>query len=101
MITRMDRDFGRMLALIKELNLDEDTIFVFTSDNGPAPQDLGGTDAEFFNSNGPFRSGKTSIYEGGMRDPSGRPLERQNTIRHDFGPSHRLRGLAPDPAGTG
>ncbi|EEF57661.1 arylsulfatase [Pedosphaera parvula] len=69
MITRMDRDLGRMLALIKELNLDDDTIFVFTSDNGPAPQDMGGTDTKFFNSSGPFRSGKTSIYEGGMRIP--------------------------------
>jgi arylsulfatase A len=69
MITRMDRDLGRMLTLIKELNLDDDTIFVFTSDNGPAPQGMGGTDAKFFNSSGPFRAGKTSIFEGGMRVP--------------------------------
>ncbi|MDB6122718.1 MAG: atsA 9 [Pedosphaera sp.] len=69
MITRMDRDLGRMVALIKELNLDNDTIIIFTSDNGSAPQDLGGTDAKFFNSSGPFRSGKGSIYEGGMREP--------------------------------
>jgi arylsulfatase A len=58
-----------MLALIKELNLDDDTIIIFTSDNGPAPQDMGGTDAKFFNSSGPLRSGKTSIYEGGIREP--------------------------------
>jgi arylsulfatase A len=69
MITRMDRELGRMLALIKELNLDDDTIIIFTSDNGPAPQDMGGTDAKFFNSSGPLRSGKTSIYEGGIREP--------------------------------
>ena len=69
MITRMDRDLGRMLALIKELNLDDDTIIIFTSDNGPAPQDLAGSDARFFNSSGPLRSGKTSMYEGGIREP--------------------------------
>jgi arylsulfatase A len=69
MITRMDREVGRMLSLLKELGLDEDTIVIFTSDNGPAPQDLGGTDAAFFNSNGPLRDGKGSIYDGGIRVP--------------------------------
>src|SRR5690606_24813390 len=66
---RMDREVGRMMALVKELGLDENTIFVFTSDNGPAPQDMGGTDTEFFNSNGPLRDMKGSIYEGGIRVP--------------------------------
>ncbi|MEO6181663.1 MAG: arylsulfatase [Verrucomicrobiota bacterium] len=69
MITRMDRELGRMMGLIKELDLDENTIFVFTSDNGPAPQDLGGVDPRFFNSNGPLRDGKGSVYEGGIRVP--------------------------------
>jgi arylsulfatase len=69
MITRMDRELGRMLELVKDLGLDENTIFVFTSDNGPAPQGMGGSDAEFFDSNGPLRDGKTAIYEGGIRVP--------------------------------
>lgn len=73
MITRMDRDIGRMMQLIVELGLDQDTVFVFTSDNGPLTgkhQGLAGTDGEFFNSNGGFRDGKGSLYEGGIRVPA-------------------------------
>ena len=72
MITRMDREIGRLMALIKELGLDENTIFVFTSDNGAlgGPHEgYAGTDAKFFNSNGVLRSGKGSLYEGGFREP--------------------------------
>ncbi len=69
MITRMDREVGRILDLIKELGLDENTIFVFTSDNGPLYNQLGGTDCEFFNSNAGFRGRKGSYYEGGFRVP--------------------------------
>ena len=69
MITRMDREMGRVFDLIKELGLDERTIFVFTSDNGPLYDKLGGTDTEFFNSAGGFRGRKGSYYEGGFREP--------------------------------
>ncbi len=72
MITRMDREIGRMMALIRELGLDERTIFVFTSDNGAlngTHQGLAGTDAAFFNSCGGLRDGKGSLYEGGFRVP--------------------------------
>ena len=69
MVTRMDRDIGRMVALIHELGLDDNTIFVFTSDNGPLYDKLGGTDEEFFNSAGGFRGRKGSFYEGGFREP--------------------------------
>lgn len=72
MITRMDREIGQMMALIKELGLDERTIFVFTSDNGPLNgehQGLAGTDAIFFNSAGGLRNGKGTLYEGGFRVP--------------------------------
>ncbi len=69
MITRMDRDIGKLLALIKELKLDERTIVVFTSDNGPLYDQAGGTDAEFFNSAGGLRGRKGSFYEGGFREP--------------------------------
>ncbi len=67
MITRMDREIGRIMDLLKELNLDDDTIVFFTSDNGPTFN--GGTDSEFFASAGPFRGLKTELYEGGIRVP--------------------------------
>lgn len=69
MITRMDREIGRMMALIRELGLDRETLFVFTSDNGPLYDKLGGTDCEFFNSHGGLRGRKGSLYEGGIRVP--------------------------------
>jgi len=69
MITRMDREIGRLFAELKELGLDEKTIIVFTSDNGPLYDRVGGTDAEFFNSAGGFRGRKGAFYEGGFREP--------------------------------
>jgi arylsulfatase A-like enzyme len=69
MITRMDRDIGRIFALVKELGLDDDTIFVFASDNGPLYDKLGGTDTEFFDSAGGLRGRKGALYEGGFREP--------------------------------
>jgi arylsulfatase len=69
MVTRMDREVGRILELVKELGLDEQTVFVFSSDNGPAAEPLGGTDAPFFRSAGGLRDRKGSLYEGGIRTP--------------------------------
>jgi arylsulfatase A-like enzyme len=66
MITRLDRDVGRIMDLLEELGMEENTIVFFTSDNGPMP------DREmtaFFDSNGPFRGGKRELYEGGIRVP--------------------------------
>ena len=67
MITRMDADVGRLLALLKKLNLDEKTILFFTSDNGPHRE--GGNDPDFNDSNGPLRGIKRDLYEGGIRVP--------------------------------
>jgi arylsulfatase A-like enzyme len=64
MITRMDRDIGRLMALLKELNLDERTLVVFASDNGAVYRD------ELFNHSGPLRGFKRDMYEGGLRSPS-------------------------------
>jgi arylsulfatase A-like enzyme len=67
MITRMDRDIGRLLAKIKSLGLDEKTLVLFTSDNGPHRE--GGNDPDFNDSNGPLRGIKRDLYEGGIRIP--------------------------------
>ena len=67
MITLMDSDMGRILARLKKLGLDENTLVIFTSDNGPHKE--GGADAHFFNSNGPLRGIKRDLYEGGIRVP--------------------------------
>ena len=69
MVTRMDREVGRVMDLVKDLGLDDNTIFVFTSDNGPLYDKLGGTDTDFFNSAHAFRGRKGSLYEGGVRVP--------------------------------
>ncbi|RPI20016.1 MAG: N-acetylgalactosamine-6-sulfatase [Acidobacteria bacterium] len=69
MITRMDREVGRLRKLIEELGLGKRTIFVFASDNGPVYDQHGGTDCDFFNSNGGLNGRKGSVYEGGMRVP--------------------------------
>ena len=67
MISRLDRDVGRLLALIKELRLDDQTIVFFTSDNGPVS--VGGRDHRFFNGAGPLRGKKGELYDGGIREP--------------------------------
>ncbi|MGQ9591151.1 MAG: arylsulfatase [Planctomycetota bacterium] len=69
MVTRLDRDVGRVLRLLEELRLDERTICIFTSDNGPAHGGTGGSDSEFFRSGRGLRGLKGSLYEGGIRVP--------------------------------
>jgi arylsulfatase A len=67
MVTRMDRDVGRVLTLLQKLGLDENTLVMFSSDNGPHHE--GGHDPIFFDSNGPLRGHKRDLYEGGIRVP--------------------------------
>jgi arylsulfatase A-like enzyme len=67
MISRLDRDVGRLLARLEELGIDDRTIVFFTSDNGP--HDEGGARADFFDSNGPLRGIKRDLTEGGIRVP--------------------------------
>jgi arylsulfatase A-like enzyme len=68
MITRMDRDIGRLMALLKELGLDDNTVVMFSSDNGPHRE--GGHEPEFFGSRGRLRGIKRDLYEGGIRVPT-------------------------------
>lgn len=67
MVERTDRYVGEVLAKLEELGLTENTIVIFTSDNGAHFE--GGADPEFFDSNGPFRGLKRDLYEGGIRVP--------------------------------
>lgn len=67
MITRMDRDVGRILDLLHSRGLDSRTLVIFTSDNGPHKE--GGADPGFFNSSGGLRGIKRDLYEGGIREP--------------------------------
>lgn len=67
MVTKLDSDVGRLMQLLKELNLEDDTYVFFTSDNGPHKE--GGADPEYFNSSGPLRGIKRDVYEGGIRVP--------------------------------
>jgi len=71
MISYLDENVGKLVALLKEKGLYENTIIMFSSDNGPSY--AGGTESPWFNSGGPFRSergfGKGYLYEGGIRVP--------------------------------
>ena len=68
MITDLDRHVGHVVALLDELGLAEDTLVIFSSDNG-ATHDVGGVDTDFFDSVGGLRGRKGSVYEGGLRVP--------------------------------
>ncbi|MGD2095423.1 MAG: sulfatase-like hydrolase/transferase [Phycisphaerales bacterium] len=67
MITRMDRDIGKLMEKLKSLGLDNNTLVMFSSDNGPHKE--GGADPSFFRSYGPLRGYKRDLYEGGIRVP--------------------------------
>jgi arylsulfatase A-like enzyme len=67
MITRLDRDVGRLIAALQKYRIDTNTVVFFTSDNGPHKE--GGVDPAFFQSAGPWRGMKRDLYEGGIRVP--------------------------------
>ncbi len=67
MVSLLDKYVGDVLAELKTLGIDDNTIVIFTSDNGPHKE--GGADPEFFNSAGPLRGVKRDLYEGGIRVP--------------------------------
>ena len=67
MITLLDDYVGKILAKLQELKIDENTIVLVSSDNGPHKE--GGVDPNFFHSSGPFRGYKRDLYEGGIRVP--------------------------------
>ena len=68
MVTRMDAGIGRIFDLLRATGRHENTLVVFTSDNGPHRE--GGHNPEFFDDNGPLRGIKRDLYEGGIRVPA-------------------------------
>lgn len=67
MISRLDRDIGKVLAALDGRGLSGNTLVIFTSDNGPGSE--GGADLAFFESAGGLRGEKRDLYEGGIRVP--------------------------------
>jgi arylsulfatase A-like enzyme len=67
MVHRIDRYVGQITSLLRDLGLAENTLVMFTSDNGPHRE--GGADPEFFGSSGGLRGVKRDLYEGGIRVP--------------------------------
>jgi arylsulfatase A-like enzyme len=67
MLEHLDNQVGELLALLGDLGIADNTLVIFTSDNGPHRE--GGHDPEFWDSNGPLRGIKRDLYEGGIRVP--------------------------------
>lgn len=67
MVSRMDAYVGQVIDKLTELGLIDNTIIIFTSDNGAHTE--GGADVAFFNSNGGLRGTKRDLYEGGIKTP--------------------------------
>lgn len=67
MVDLLDEQVGEIIDKVDELGLTDNTIIIFTSDNGPHVE--GGADPEYFNSNGDLKGYKRDLYEGGIRVP--------------------------------
>jgi arylsulfatase A-like enzyme len=68
-VTEMDAQLGRLFAKLEELKLAENTLVIFTSDNGPEDPEIGNAAWSGAGSAGPLRGRKRSLYEGGTRVP--------------------------------
>ncbi|NDV61953.1 sulfatase-like hydrolase/transferase [Puniceicoccales bacterium CK1056] len=67
MMEALDNGVGEIMALLEDLGIDDNTLVIFTSDNGPHSE--GGHDPGYWDSNGPLRGLKRDLYEGGIRVP--------------------------------
>lgn len=67
MVQLLDNQVGEIMDKVEELGIADNTLIVFTSDNGPHEE--GGADPEYFDSNGPLKGVKRDLYEGGIRVP--------------------------------
>ncbi|MEM6319993.1 MAG: arylsulfatase [Bacteroidota bacterium] len=67
MIDLLDQQVGEIMDKVEDLGLADNTLIIFTSDNGPHRE--GGADPDYFDSNGPLKGQKRDLYEGGIRVP--------------------------------
>ena len=67
MVNVLDDQIGEIFNKVHQLGIAENTLIIFSSDNGPHKE--GGADPDYFNSNGPLRGYKRDLYEGGIRVP--------------------------------
>lgn len=109
MISRLDRHVGEIVALLEELGIADETLLLFTSDNGGQGQTWQPL-TDFFQSNGPLRGYKATFYEGGIRVPlvaywpgtiaPGTTSDRLSAF-WDFMPTAAELAGAPSPATDG
>jgi arylsulfatase A-like enzyme len=67
MMTKLDEGVGQVISLVEQLGIDDNTLIMLSSDNGPHKE--GGHMPDFFDSNGPLKGYKRDLYEGGIRVP--------------------------------
>jgi arylsulfatase A-like enzyme len=104
MVSKLDRDVGRIVQLLREKGMLDNTVIIFTSDNG-----ANAGPAKFFKGNGIFRGAKLSLYEGGIREPlivywhgkiKPRQVSDHLTAAWDFLPTLCQLAGTPPPAHT-
>jgi arylsulfatase A-like enzyme len=69
MVTRLDGYVGEIIDRLKKLDIEDNTIVFFTSDNGPHKEAGPKYDPQTLGASGPFRGHKRDLYEGGIREP--------------------------------
>lgn len=107
-VRRIDDQVGDLMQLLKDLKCDQQTMIVFTSDNGPSlesylPKSFAPNTPDFFNSFGPFDGVKRDVWEGGMRMPTiitwpakikGKQIIAEPSASYDFLPTFaQMAGL--------
>lgn len=68
-LEHMDHNIGRLIDVLDELDIAENTLIVFVSDNGGCTMEEGAAGGRFPGNNGPFRGGKATTYQGGLNVP--------------------------------
>jgi arylsulfatase A-like enzyme len=67
-LEHMDHNIGRLMSLLKELGIEEETVVIFMSDNGALTMESEG-ETRYPGNNGPYRGGKGTVYQGGLKVP--------------------------------